>query len=534
MPNQVKLSTKRTRKTPGKYADFHLSSIFDIKKVETSAIKSGKRKYSSQFDRQTLFSSSKRTPVEKILRTRSNKKSAKIEQILSSIGIDNMNVDEYIPSPIDLSDTVAVKIVDLLKEMGGRGLFANADIEQGTCIGTYTGEEYSSNAEFERYLSDHPNADNSYAMTVGRRIIDAATKGNFTRYINFSDSQDNVEFRETLSNGVKIVEVVALKDIRQGQQILVNYNTYNENASKLYYFLNPGDGWLSANEVYEQNKASYELWTMSGECEAFKIEDNETFLINRVASAVFSNQLLTHLKNVNSSEIDLPILKLNSSNEIIDFKNGDTFTSLMMACYLGQSVNVNWLIREGANVDQQQNHSGNCPLFFALSGYSTEQGNKNNYLNIMSSLIKNSANLCVHDRADRSFLHKAIDILSDTDFKKILNTIKTQTGPKFNELYDYIDEDNFDVVLYGLKTKQFNKVQLLLEANPEFFNQYITRGKSQQRREIELFRVAIQDYDNDELNSLHEMLGEDGLDLPKNLLDGLINIDQLNSNCSMS
>ncbi|MBL7480176.1 Dot/Icm T4SS effector AnkI/LegAS4 [Legionella bononiensis] len=533
MPNKIKILSKRTRKFPSKFEDFQLSSTFDRKEVQTRTIKASKRKYTSQMDGQTLFSHSKRITAVKKRAKKDDKKLLKIKQYLSNIGIDNMTVDEYIPSPADLSDTVAVKIVDLLKDIPGRGLFAHIDIEKGTCIGFYTGEEYASNAEFERYLSENPGADNSYAMTVGRRIIDAATKGNFTRYINFSDSQDNVEFRETTRNGVKVVEVVALKDIRQGQQILVNYNTYNENASKLYYFLNPGDGWLSANELYEQNKASYHLWTMSGECEAFNINNNEEFLINRVASAVFANQLLTHLKDVNRTEIDLPILKMNSFKEILDFKDADTFTSLMMACYLGQSENVNWLIRRGANVDQQQNLSGKCPLFFALSGYSSEQDNKSNYLSIMSSLIKNRANLRVHDRADRTFLHKAIEILSDNDFQKILITIKTQTGSQFNELYNYIDENNFDIVLFGLKTKQLDKVQLLLEANPEYFNQYVSQGKAYLRNEIELFKAAIQDYDQEELTILYQMLGEEGLNLPNDLLERLINNLQLNRFCLM-
>ncbi|KTD35316.1 eukaryotic huntingtin interacting protein B [Legionella moravica] len=532
MPRSNPKLSKRTQKKPKKFADFQLSLKSDKYEVKTKAIQSGKRKASSQLEGVTLFSSPKKIKAIEIKSgTRADIKSSRIQHIMNTVGIDNMDVDEYIPSPVDLSDSFAVRVVDLLKDMGGRGLFATTDIDKGTRIGFYMGEEYASTAEFERYLNTHPDADNSYAMNIGRRIIDAARKGNFTRYINFSDSQDNVEFRETVSKGVKVVEVVAIKDIREGQQILVNYNTYNENASKIYYFLNPGDGWLSACEFYEQNKACYDLWTAPDHCEAFQFKKDDQFAINQIAAAVLANQSLRRLQEMNRYEVDLPILKVNPSHQIVDFKESDTFTSLMMACYLGQSENVDWLIRHGANVDQQQNHSGNCPLFFALSGYSSEHASKNNYLKIMISLIKNNANLCVHDRADRTFLHKAIETLSTKDFKKVLNTIKSSSGSHFNELYDYIEDHDLDVVLYALKIKQLDKVQLLLEAHPEFFIPYRSRGTSRKPRQLELFQMVIQDYDKDELTSLYEMLGEDGLNLPQDLLNRLIDSDKRTGSC---
>lgn len=530
MPKQDTPLPKRTRRVPKKLSDYQLSSKIAISEMQTKTFKNGKRNFSSQVGMQTFFSSPKRSKANKF-KGKTDKRAINIDLILRKIGIDNMIADEYIPSPIDLSDSVAVKVVDLLKEMGGRGLFANQDIEKGTCIGVYTGEEYASKAEFERYLTLNPTADNSYAMNIGRRIIDAATKGNFTRYINFSDSQDNVEFQERVRNGRKVVEVIALKNIRQGQQILVNYNTYNENASKLYYFLNPGDGWLSASECYEQNKTSYKLFVMRDEGEALQIKKNDNFFINRIVSTVFANQSLSSLMDVSPSEIDLPILKVNSRSQVLDFKDSDTFTALMIACYLGQLNNVNWLIIQGANVNQQQNHTGNCPLFFALSGYCSGIANTSNYLDIITSLIRSGANPRVHDRSDKSFLHKAIESLSNKDFKTVIDAIKEKSPLQFDELYGYIDENDFDIVQYALKAKQLDKVRCLLEANSGYLSLYRGKRSSRHREEIALFKVAIQDYDPFELNVLYKMLGEEGMGLPESFLErmGLCSADTMTS-----
>lgn len=521
MPNQLRKQPKRARKIPGKLAGFQLTSKIDIQEVQTKVNKlgkdKGKRSYSDRQDTHTLFSSPKRKAIE----TNSNQNLSKLKKVLANVGIDNMKVEEYIPSSIDLPDSVTVKTVDLLKEMGGRGLFAAQDIEEGTCIGIYTGEEYASRADFDRYLEENPMADDSYAMRIGRRMIDAANKGNFTRYINFSDSQDNVEFVEGVVNGEKVVKVIALNKIYQGQQFLVNYNTYDEKASKLYYFLNSSDGSQSASEVYEQNKANYSVHSKSGDCEAFQIKDEAQLLISRVAAAVFANKPLSNLNDVKLSEIDLPILRMGPFKRILDFKEADTFTPLMVACYLGQLNNVNWLIKQGANVDQQQNRSGNCPLFFALLGYNSGQTTKNKYLQIILSLIASGAILGVHDRADRTFLHKAIDTLSDRDFKKVVGGIKNQDETEFEELYHYVDENDLDLVQYALKAKEWNKVQHLLEAYPDYFSLYTGKGKSGNAIEIKTFKTAIEDYDSDDLDVLLGILGEEGLNLHEDLLEAL-------------
>ena len=76
-------------------------------------------------------------------------------------------------------------------------VYARQNIPKHTCIGIYNGEEFATKRQYDTYLKKHPNKNNSYAMEVSDKIIDSAIKGNFTRYANFSGTQDNAFYRLT-------------------------------------------------------------------------------------------------------------------------------------------------------------------------------------------------------------------------------------------------------------------------------------------------------------------------------------------------
>lgn len=444
---------------------------------------------------------------------------AKIRKSIGSLAIDNMNTKDYVPSSLDQTDMVLVKPVNLLSDSGGRGLFASEDILKGTCIGVYTGEIYPSAAQFKRYLESNPDADNSYAMAVAGRIVDAATKGNFTRYINFSDSQDNAEFVEGRLNGRKVVKVVATKDIMEGQQFLINYNTYEERASKYYFFLNPNDSDLSANELYESNQQHYKLKTVHCDAPAFNLAANQQVLFTQVALAVLENKRLSAINNLALDTVDLPVFTLDVHQKVVNFDVVDVFTPLMAASYLGQVHNVRWLIENGANIDQQQNHSGNCPLFFALEGYKTAGQDKTNYLKLLKLLIQKDVNLAVHDRADRTFVHKAITVLSNEHFSDLVNTLHRQDSAPFKELFGYIEENDFDIVTFCLRNKSPDKMLSLLKKYPLYFmDNFLSSNQNLNLSNINSFKLAIKDYNSDQLNHLKNSFEESDIDISLELL----------------
>lgn len=460
----------------------------------------------------TLF-----TPVNGL---KNNAQLTDTSKIMVNLHIDNMSSSDYIPSAIDRTDLVIVQPVHLLRKTGGRGLFAREDIPKGTCIGIYTGEVYSEQ-EFEQYLMEHVGSDKSYAMYVGGRVVDAARKGNLTRYINFSDSQDNAEFVETTLNRKKVVKVITTKNIKAGQQLLINYNTYEEQASRYYYFLNPGDGWLSAQEFYQTYQSQYRLEQMPYNLEGFDLKAGDRILMTQIGRIIFANYSLAKEQELNASDIDLPFLKVGSDEKILDFDEADTFTPLMAACYLGQVENVKWLIEHGANIDQQQSHSGHCPLSLTLKGYSLAKDTKK-YIDIIQLLIKNQVNLLVHDRSDKTFLHNAALVLNNLDFQSVVKFLIGQNPIDINEYFTYIDENDFDIVMHCYNNKLFDKALVLLAFYPDYFKRnYMSDNEGHNQFNINAFRKAIKDFNSNERNLLLMQLSESSLHLPEDLLEQL-------------
>lgn len=393
------------------------------------------------------------------------------KELIEQLAIDNMTMESYIPATQDLPALVEVKVVDLLRSFNGRGLYAKADIPEGTVLGIYTGEEYTTEEDFLAYLAENEGRDRSYAMTIGTRVVDAQEKGNFTRYINFSDSQANVAFIEGRDGRTKVVQVIAIKNISQGQQILVDYNCYEQRASTDFFFLNPEDSWLSAQKQFEANRQSYSFLRLDTNQEAFKLKKGEYICITAIGQCIANNQQLSQT-NINNAvnEINLPFQKVARNGvTICDFNEADSFTAIMLASYLGQADNVEWLINHGANIDQQQNQSGNGALFFALEGYRDDANLRQDCLKILCLLISYRANIHIHDRADRSFIHKASLILAPEDLEILVNHIKEQDHINAQEIFSFVDHNNHDPILACLAQKDFVKARLLLSCYPNYF-----------------------------------------------------------------
>ncbi|CDZ77592.1 ankyrin repeat protein [Legionella massiliensis] len=541
--------SKRVRKFPQKFNSF-LFQDSESKKLEKSTYSkkekspsnantntntNKKRKIDDSENAENLlfFTKTKKRKIEEVVEEISIESTEEssadsiedsdVEESTDQLGVDQSS-ESYIPSSIDRTDLVSVRVVDLLKHSGGRGLFAATDIAAGTCIGIYTGDLFSKE-EFATFLEENPGTDKSYAMFFGDNVVDAQFNGNFTRYINCSDSQDNLEFKEGYLNYKRVIKVFATKDIKAGQQLLINYNTYDQKASKYYYFLNPEDSSLSAEQLRDQHAASFQQYKMPNALAQFNLKKNEIILTTGLGLVVLEDQSIAKAKPIHRKvdEVSLPFLKKGRGSSVVDFSKTDTFTPLMLACFRGQLANVNWLIKNGANLNQQQNHSGNCPLFLALEGYSKASSakEKNNFIKIIELLIENQANLKAHDRNDKTFLHKAVSILSTKDFQKIIHLICKQKHINIAELFSYIDEDNNDILTFCLQEKQLAKAGMLLAANHDYFHSYMFGESAIRSSNRKSFTNAIEEYSETELDELGELLSHKYLKIKPSLYTAL-------------
>lgn len=432
----------------------------------------------------------------------------KAKKNLIELGITNLDARNYISSSKDQPRLVKVKPLNLLKSTKAFALFAKQDIPKGTCIGEYTGNRYAV-SDFKKLLADDA-LDDKYAMNMGTEVIDAMEAGNFTRYINFSDSQANVEFQGMKLRGEKIAAVVTKKAISVGQQLLVDYNVYDPAASGSYYFLNPQDNWQSTREFYQEHKGDYSFLSSPISLQHLGLAAADPLYVTELARSVINHQVIDGSAVLNG-QVNWPFLKLSKKMEILDATETDLYTPLMMACYTGQRENVNWLINHGANVDQQQNHSGYCPLFFSLQGYSEQVGNRDDYVEIIKMLIENKANVRAHDRADRTFLHKAASILTAQDFKAIMELLSVNID-SMEELYNYIDTNELDIFMHCLQHHFTEHAVILLTFYPNYIQQSFYHGTQYQREFNKAkFKTVMDSYSNEEKTALLRLMEQDSL-----------------------
>ena len=88
----------------------------------------------------------------------------------------------------------------------------------------YVGERISKRDQTSRrkdYASIGMKHD--FILSVGSTIIDATMKGNISRFINHSCDK-NAKFIFWKVNGVELVGIFAIKDIKKGDEITVDYN----------------------------------------------------------------------------------------------------------------------------------------------------------------------------------------------------------------------------------------------------------------------------------------------------------------------
>lgn len=453
---------------------------------------------------------------------------------LDNLGVQNFDAKNYIPSALDRTDLVTVQPVALLVESQGQGLFAKKEIPEGTCIGIYTGLIYTSE-EFQEYLDQNPGADKNYAMSVGGDWVDAAQKGNFTRYMNFSDTQYNVAFVKGKNNHKTVVKVIALKNIPQGHQILVDYNTYEPNASQHYFFMNPEDNETDSYAIYEAHKTRYKMMRVRKTISPLRLVVGQDIVLTKIAECVLKNiSLKVSSRLFNPADADLPCFLVDTDNTLFNFNQADVITPLMIACYYGHQDNVKWLVNAKANIDRQQNHSGNCPLFFALEGYYGAT-DKSKHFEIIEFLIDNNVNMTVHDREDKIFLHKALPVLSNGHFTSVLAQLSVRDPEDLNALFNFVDHNNEDIVLQCLRIKDFDKFAILLDANPGYFLKNLAPSK---KIDIRLFLAIVNDYSEQDRQHLLDLIRTREIQIQPSLLEQIsqnLELDsELGSSPSMS
>lgn len=423
------------------------------------------------------------------------------KEILELLGA-KMDPSNYIPAREDRPELVRVKPVSILGDKQ-YGLFASKPIKPGTLLGRYTGKRYSKTT-FRRHLELEKEATPNYAMETDSGIICAEEMGNFTRFANCSSSQPNTAFVALADGGagLKVIRPIAMEE-----QVLVDYNgpcdQPGENPSQL--FLNPQDGALSTAELLFEFNRHYSLEVSSKNYSPLGVCKGDSLYITRLIRYLMENRPLDTLRHFEPTEVNLLCLKTNKTGIVkpaAQDVNNDPFTPLMLACYLGQLKNVQFLIQNGAEVNHQQNLSGKCPLFFALDGYSETINGHAIYLEIILELLRRKALISVHDSEDKTFLHKASLILQPTDLKIVLGQL-AKMGAAVKEQFELVDKHDQDIVIVCLAERKFDNLAVLLKYYPSYFgDQFLPPIKGRKKNSYaELISDTLKAYTPEEAHN---------------------------------
>ncbi len=359
-------------------------------------------------------------------------------------------------------------------------IFAKIDIPKGQCLGFVVG--LITNAT-EFIASGEKCA--SIALNDQTNLLTLRKVRNFTYFLRYSANHANVTFLEETPSKVS---VIASRKINAGDQILVDYPLYTEK-----YFLNPSDNTETAQEFYEKHTESYHKTSIQS-LDFFKIGKEFCYLSNVISDTILSGKNLENASK-KACSVNLPILKLKKDGTVSDYLEWDVVTPLMLACYLGQVENVTWLLKQDTYIDQLQHTSGHCAMSCALEAYKRHSTKPIEaaqsaaavsffqpaplktaiYLEIITLLIYDNAQVAFYDKDDNTFFHQAIDIISRQDFEEIIKVMKLQRYDLL-ESFSYINKDDLDPVMYCLQKKNFDLLPFLvtelLQVNPGYFNDY--------------------------------------------------------------
>ena len=105
-------------------------------------------------------------------------------------------------------------------KLHGKGLFAARDLPKGTYVMEYRGERIDKKEADKRTNAQWDNG-RVYTFELSRRFdLDGDTKDNLARLANFSCDPNC----ESINEGGRKVWIIAVRDIKQGEEITYDYN----------------------------------------------------------------------------------------------------------------------------------------------------------------------------------------------------------------------------------------------------------------------------------------------------------------------
>ncbi|MDX2347048.1 MAG: SET domain-containing protein-lysine N-methyltransferase, partial [Legionella sp.] len=262
--------------------------------------------------------------------------------------------------------------------------------KQEMVLGVYKGEQLALNR-----LNSASDTSYVFMCSDNKTAIDARLTGNWSRFINSTFCRENANVTAVYRN--KKIFFLLQKTIKAGEQLLFYYgDLYFQNVlPNDKVFLRSGDTEDDSEAIVLKNKVYY--------LPKNKINLDSNFL-SCFYNTINSEQLF-HIPKKNKLKPDLPILACDLNGAYLPQSEQENLPCLMLACYEGDVKYIQFLLKQGADVNIQTTRQG-IGVFHLLAAAPLPVALKKT---IADLLYQYGAVLHLQDKHDRTFLHWTID-----------------------------------------------------------------------------------------------------------------------------
>lgn len=310
----------------------------------------------------------------------------------------------------------------------------------------------------------------AYVFVVSKYEVDALRYGNWTRFVNHSKCNFNViACQKTCVVGkVRLPYMVyaLTKNVKAGEQLLVDYGPEYDFDKKHQLFLNPSNGSVPMAILFRLNKNQYSPIRGKLLMICRELMPNHDHFFGPTPYLDTQRLSLTRHKKqfFQDVSIDSAILAADKRGNILADALQSGITVAMLAAYMGNYSALQTLIKVfHANIEQQNLHNGYTTLFYAILSRAHLRIKKR----MVTFLLSLHVTLSTQDIDGLTILHLTVAQKDLSLLKLFFSNKKIQS--EVMESLDLLDRENRCPITYAISIGEIKLAKYLLNTFREYY-----------------------------------------------------------------
>ncbi len=308
-------------------------------------------------------------------------------------------------------------------------------------------------------------------------FIDAKFKGSSTRYFNHSDFNFNAIITDE-GDGYVLIETIG--PMEKGDEILMNYSdAYGSDQGGELVAITPAFSKYSSKELlYKFSYNRDQAITLPEELAKFVgVETTDEFYAPVYFESILKNER-PPFDVKKKKDLNIPLLfKTPNGNVPVATVQQKGLTPLMVAAYLGNLESIQWLVDNGANINQQTRF-GHTAIFYLLRSQRINVAQK---IEILNYLIENNkplldenkkplrTDLACQDIKGLTPLHWCIQLGDIALIKSLIKDSSKQVKNQIKKALEGVTYgDEFCPFTYALNLGKYDIFKFLIEYDKKF------------------------------------------------------------------